>query len=167
MALASRTGSTSGANILGLDEFKAALNRLGGLWDAEFSLLNQKVASKAAQDARARARSGSRLQAKAASAIGERHSKDRAAVAVLPSWADRMANVAFWGAKRRTGWYNRARYNDSTPQHPAWVGASWDVAVAGQGPYAINNSLAAHLRKYQTEWLDGVMQMAGRAFPDR
>lgn len=165
--MSSRTGSTSGANIAGLDAFKAAIARMGSLWDAEFSLLNQKVASKAAADARTRARGGSPLEAKSASAIGERHSKDRAAVAVLPSWADRMANVAFYGAKRRTGWYDRARYNDSTPQHPEWVGSSWDVAVAGQGPYAINNSLAAHLKDYQEEWLDGVLGMAARAFPDR
>lgn len=163
----SASGSTSGAAITNLAEFKAAIARMGSLWDAEFSLLNQKIASKAASGARGRAGTGTPLQAKAASAIGERHSKDRAAVAVLPSALDRMANVAFYGAKRHFGWYGRSRYNDSTtPQAPPWVGNTWDVAVAGQGPYAINNSLAAHLREYQDEWLDGVRGMARRAFPD-
>lgn len=155
-------------NIRGLAEFRAALRDLGGNWESELSLAHQKLGSKAAGWARARARAMGGVQARAASAIGERHSAKSAAIAVLPARGlDAMANVAFWGAKKHTGWYAAHRYWNSSPQHPPWVGASWEAAVAGQGPYAINDALAAHLDDIVEEYGDMIDHIARRAFPER
>lgn len=166
------SGASSGAlvtgDIDGLAAFRRELAAIDGNWISALSLANQKISSKGAAWSRARARAMGGIQAKAASAIGQRHSAERASVAVLPSALDRMANVAFFGAKRHFGWYARSRYNDSlTPQAPAWVGASWDVAVAGQGPYAINPALAAHLDDIVEEYGEMIDRIAHDAFPER
>lgn len=45
--------------------------------------------------------------------------------------------AAFMGAKRRTGWFAKARYGDSPKrQFPEWVGNNWNLE-AGIGPYVI------------------------------
>lgn len=44
------------------------------------------------------------------------------------------ANAAFWGAKQSSGW----NAGNPTPNLPAWVGNTWDVASPVGGPYAIN-----------------------------
>lgn len=161
------SGDTSGANIIGLPEFLRALRSMDGNWDAALSLAHQKIASKGAAYARAQARGMGGVQAKSASAIGERHDARRATVAVLPSrYLDAMANVAFWGAKRHTGWYSRRRYSDSTPQHPKWIGNSWEVAVRGQGPYAINDALATHRERLLDEYLVELDRISKEAFPE-
>jgi len=76
-----------------------------------------------------------------------------------------MANVAFWGAKKHTGWYNRARYVDGVPQHPKWIGNSWDAATNPGGPYAINAALAAYLPELLDEYEEAIQDLARRAFP--
>lgn len=78
-----------------------------------------------------------------------------------------MANVAFWGAKKRTGWYAARRYAHSTRQHPSWVGNTWEAAVAGQGPYAINAALAAELQRFLGLYGQMIDDLAHRAFPER
>lgn len=161
------TGSTSGANVVGLDEFRRQLKALDGNWTSQLTLAHQRIASLGATASRGYAAGMGGVQAKAKSAIGEKHTDKYAAVAVLPSAVDRMAPVAFWGAKRRTGWYAKARYKNSPRQHPAWVGNSWDTAVFGQGPYAINQALAANLDKLLDEYLEMVDRIAAAAFPDR
>lgn len=164
--MAAASGSTSGANVIGLREFRAALEDLDGNWGSEMTLAHQHIASIGASHARAVARGMGGIQAKAASAIGERHMRDQAAIAVLPSALDRMANPAFWGAKRHTGWYAEARFTHSPAQFPRWVGNAWDVAGAG-GPYAINPALRAHLPELLDQYLDMIDRIARRAFPER
>lgn len=164
---ANPTGASSGIQVVGLKEFRKALAMLDGNWPAAMSLAHQKIASRGAAYARAQARGMGGVQAKSASAIGERHSERDARVAVLPSkYLDPMANVAFWGAKRHTGWYARLRYSNSTPQHPKWVGASWEPMVAGQGPYAINEALAYRKEELLDEYFEAIDGIAQRAFPD-
>ena len=163
----SRTGSTSGVDIVGLAEFRRALHDLDDNWGSELSRAHQRIASKGAKWARARARGMGGVQAKAASAIGERHSEQSASIGSFPSFHDRMGNVAFWGAKRHTGWYDRARYNGSPPQHPKWVGNTWDAATATGGPYAINAALHAHLTDLVDEYGDLIDDIAHRAFPEK
>jgi hypothetical protein len=72
--------------------------------------------------------------------------------------------VAFWGAKRRTGW--NARNPDSRPQHPAWVGNSWAVGVVGQGPYGINPAIAHHLPQIVDMYGEVTDDVTRRAFPE-
>lgn len=106
------------------------------------------------------------VQAKAASAIGAKHTAKSAAVAVFPSWGDRMAPVAFWGAKKHTGWYSAARYRNSVAQHPTWVGSSWEVAGSG-GPYAINATLRTRIDELLDEYFKSIETLARSAFPER
>lgn len=160
------SGDGGGVQVLGLREFRAALRELDQRWDSAFSLAHQRIATQGANYARARARSMGGVQAKAASAIGGKHTTAQARVAVLPSAIDRMANVAFWGAKRHTGWYAKGRYRNSPDQHPPWVGNSWEPMVAGQGPYAINEALAQHRDELLDEYLEAVTGIAQRAFPE-
>jgi len=152
--------------IVGLREFRRELAALDGNWMSAMSLAHQRIASRGAAYSRAAARAMGGVQAKAASAIGERHTSTSASVAVLPSSIDKMANIAFWGAKKRTGWYRNARYARSTAQHPPWVGNSWTPMVAGQGPYAINAALAAHDDELLDEYLEAIMGIARAAFPE-
>ena len=54
----------------------------------------------------------------------------------------KLSAAAFWGAKKRTGWYADPRYRKSKRQHPIWVGNSWQAGAKGQGPYALNDAIA-------------------------
>lgn len=53
---------------------------------------------------------------------------------------------AFWGAKQ---------YRQFNP----WVGNSWSAGVAGQGPYAINDTIAEMQDEIQQMYLDGVQRV--------
>lgn len=165
----SRSGASSGATIVGLNEFRRELARIGPEWPKALRAVHRVIADEGAKRARARARGGTRLQARAASAIGGKATATSAAIGVFPSaHSDAMANVAFWGAKKHTGWYARFRYSDSeTPQHPEWVGNTWDVATATGGPYAINAALHTYLPQLEDEYLDMIDNLARRAFPER
>jgi hypothetical protein len=156
-----------GIQVLGLKEFRAELHRMDGNWDSALSLAHQKIASKGAILSRARAAGMGGVQAKAKSAIGEKHSVREAQVGVFASALDRMGPVAFWGAKRHTGWYAAGRYSRSPAQHPKWVGNAWAPLVAGQGPYAINDALAAAKNQLLDEYLEMIDRIAKDAFPER
>lgn len=164
------SGASSGVEIVGVNEFRQALRVLDGRWDSAFSLAHQKIASRGATYARAAARGGTPLEQRSASAIGAKWTTREARVAVLPSFVDRMANVAFWGAKRHTGWYSAGRYRDSSPQHPKWVGNSWEPLVAGQGPYQINDALAYRKEQLLDEYFEAIENIAhrvqGAPFPE-
>ena len=152
--------------IRGLPEFRAALKAIKAEWPAEMTATHKLLAAKAAGWSREEAARMGGVQAKAKSAIGGIGTLSGASVAVLPSRYDRMGNIAFWGAKRHTGWYADHRYADSPPQHPPWVGNSWDVGVAGEGPYAINPALAAHMDGILDEYRTMIDVLTRRPFPD-
>lgn len=151
----------------GLKEFRASLKEMHPRWPEAMKAAHETIATEAARDSRSAARLMGGVQAKSASAIGGKATQREARIAVLPSRLDAMAAVAFWGAKRRTGWYSPGRYRNSTRQHPVWVGNSWEVAVPGQGPYAINNTLARNLRRYLDRYFDEIQDLAAKAFPER
>lgn len=154
--------------ITGLKEFRRALRAIGPQSPEALKDAHKRLADKGAEYARAAARSMGGIQARAASAIGGRGDERAARVAVLPSSGgrDKMANVAFWGALRHTGWYAAPRYQESTAQHPPWVGADWDVAVRGEGPYAINDALADNLDELLDEYGRMLDELVAFAFPD-
>lgn len=93
-----------------------------------------------------------------------RHIRGRGTQTEARIEVDPIANATYWGAKKRTGWNRRNR--NSAPQHPEWVGASWTPAVAGQGPYAINDALARHRDEILDMFGEAVDRTAARAFPD-
>ena len=169
---ASRTGSSSGALVVSLDdgtsrgikEFRRALRELGPEWSRELRVVHKKIADIVAPHAQARAHAMGGVQSKAASAIKGRANQREARIAVTSSASTPFANVAFWGAKKRTGFYARHRYKDSTArQHPPWVGNAWDVGEPGGGPYAINETVAADRTEILDDYLNMIDDLARRA----
>ena len=157
----------SAIETVGLKEFRAELRRLQD--DKEFTKelrqVNKKVADIAADAARGIASGMGGIQSANASAIRGQATQTQARIGVRRSSRNPAANAAFWGAKRRSGWYARSRYRASpAPQFPQWVGNMWDVGVAGQGPYAINDAIANNMDQLLDAFRDGIETLAGKAF---
>ena len=155
-----------GVQIVGLADFRRDLKAVGDEWPKELRKVNKAVADKARDWARGEASSLGGVHAKASPAIKSFATATQAKVGVTVG--DRrypFAAVATWGAKRRTGWYAARRYTNSPRQHPPWVGNTWDTGVAGQGPYAINSAIARHERALAEMYMDGIEELAARAFP--
>lgn len=144
----------------GLKEFRKELRQLadGKTWAKELGTVQRTLAKKVAGWAKSDASGMGGPAGHFASSIKGAGGAAGAKITVAPK-----ANAAFWGAKRRTGW-NAG--NNGRPQHPRWVGAGWDVGVAGQGPYAINSAIAAHMDEIEREYWSGVDDLTSRAFPD-
>jgi len=63
----------------------------------------------------------------------------------------------------RTGWNEGGARPNIKPE---WVGNAWDVAVVGQGPYAINSTLATNRDYIVERYGRSFDELARRAFPD-
>jgi hypothetical protein len=165
--MANPTGRTSGANVTGLDEFMRALKKIDKRFGPEFKKAHKKVAERADQWSEWEAAGGTRIQQLMLSAIKNRATEKDARVYIQPSKKNAFANPAFWGAKKRTGWFaDPLKYKAYDSQFDKWVGKSWDVAVAGQGPYAINPALAKHMPDILDVFEDALFEIAAPAFPD-
>lgn len=153
--------------VVGLAEFRAALRKIGPEWSRSLRNVYKTVADEAVNQAQGEARSMGGIQARAAGALKARADPGGAYIGVRPSSSTPMANPAFWGAKRHTGWYARTRFEHSKPQFPRWVGNSWDVAERGTGPYAINDALARYMPYLLEDFARMIDELAGKAFPER
>lgn len=162
---------TSGITVEGLREFRRQLRAVGPEFPKALAGAHRDIAQIAARVSIAEARRMGGVQRKASGAIRGRGSQQKASLTVRPSKSARnataMANVAFWGAKKRTGWYSRPRYSQSPArQHPEWVGNTWDVMDPTGGPYAINAALA----RYEGDLIEALWaalsRITSKAFPD-
>ena len=152
--------------IRGLKEFRAALKAAGAGYPKELRAVHKQVADTTAGRARSIAEGLGGVHARAAKAIKGYATQTEARLGSHPSASVPEANVAVWGAKRRTGWYAARRYAGGRPQHPPWVGNSWTVAERGQGPYALNQAVseeADHIVELYAEAFD---RLTAKAFPD-
>lgn len=154
-----------------IKDFRKELKKIDAEWPKELAQAHRDVAKIAERVSQAEARRMGGVQRKAASAIRGRGNQRNAKLVIRPSKSKRagtaMANVAFWGAKRRTGWYAHAMFADSpTPQHPPWVGARWEVADPNDGPYAINVALYRNWDDLQAAYTAMIGRLTARAFPD-
>lgn len=157
---------TDGVQIVGLADFRRDLKAVGDEWPRQLRQVNKEVADKARDYARGEATALGGVHAKAAPAIKSFATATQAKIGVTVG--DRrfpMAAVATWGAKRHSGWYAARRYRSSVAQHPPWVGNTYDTGVVGQGPYGINSAIAHHERELAEMYLDGLADLAARAFP--
>ena len=146
-------------------EFRAALKQAGPEFPKELRAVHKEIADDAARDSQSAARGLGGVQRKAANTIKGRATQREARIAV--SGMRGLGNVAYWGAKKRTGWYGKPKFRGSgARQHPVWVGNSWEVAVPGQGPYAINNTLARNLPQYLDRYMEAIDRLAKEAFPE-
>jgi hypothetical protein len=152
-----------GIDVKGLREFRTELKRV----DAEFPKALRKVHKEIADDVADRAQNVASgmggVRAKAAGAIRGYATQVQASVGVSGGG---IANVAFWGALKRSGWYAHIHSPGGRRQHPMWVGNSWEPGVAGQGPYAINDAIADKLPDIDESYLDAIEDLARSAFPD-
>lgn len=170
------SGVSSGANVLdvvtvSIKDFRKELKRIGPEWPKELAQAHRDLAKIGERVSQSEARRMGGVQAKAAAAIRGRGNQRDARIAIKPSGSKRnptaMANVAFWGAKKRTGWYAKPRYGDSAgQQHPDWIGNTWDVADPTGGPYAINVALYRHWDDLQAAYTAMIDRLTARAFPD-
>jgi hypothetical protein len=149
--------------IKGLRDFRRELKAVSTDLPRELRRLQKDIADDVANDAQGIAASMGGVQAKAAGDIRGYARADQASVG-FPSGG--IAGAAFWGTLRHTGWYAAARYANSPPQHPEWVGNSWEPGERGQGPYAINDALADMLPDLDDRYLDMIEDLAHAAFPD-
>jgi hypothetical protein len=162
-----RSGSTSGPEIIGLPEFRRALRALGREWPRELRKVNKTIADEAVALARSDAAERGGVWAKAAKAIRARATQNEARIAVRPGPKYPFALAAFWGMKRRTGWYGAKRFRGSGGhQHAPWVGASWRVAERGEGPYVINDALARYRPRLLDRYAEMLDRLHAEAFPD-
>ncbi len=148
--------------LVGLQEFRAALKAMGPEWPRALTEVHQQIGRRGA--ALARGRASTPLQAKAQGTIKGRGTQSAATISV--SGMGGLGNVAFWGAKKKTGWYAKPQFADGPAQHPPWVGNSWEVAVHGQGPYAINAALADDLPDIMKQYENMIDNLTAKAFPE-
>lgn len=150
--------------IKGLSEFRKELKAIGPQWPKAMQKLQKELAADAAERAQGVASGMGGIYAKAAGNIRGYATATQASVG-FPGGG--IAGAAYWGMLRHTGWYAAARYRASSGrQHPAWIGASWEPAVAGQGPHAINDALAQMLPEIEDRYLAMIDEISRRAFPD-
>lgn len=149
-----------------LRQFAKDLKAIGPEWPRMLSKVHRTIAKKATEKASARASSMGGIQAKASGALKGSGTQQAATIKVDANGSTRFANVAFWGAKKRTGWYAHINSPNGRPQHPKWVGSSWEPGVAGQGPYAINDAIAEYGEELLDDWRKGLTELTAKAFPD-
>ena len=168
--LASEFGGRYAVNVIGLREFRKALKAVGPQWPKELSRANREIAKIGERVSQDGARSMGGVQAKAASAIKGSANAREARVQIKPSASKRnptaMANAAFWGAKKHTGWKNVRTSTKEFKQHPDWVGNRWEVADLNSGPYAINAALARHMDDIVAAHKAALDRLAAAAFTD-
>lgn len=151
----------SSIRIEGIKELRRELKAIGPEWPKELRAVHKKIAEFGAARSRAVASGEGGETRHFAKSIRPRANQRQAIIAIAPA-----ANAAFWGAKRHTGWYAKPQFHASPAQHQPWVGNSWEVAVAGQGPYAINPALAAALPQILDDYADMIDDLTKRAFPE-
>lgn len=157
----------SGNEVRGLREFRAALKDIDPALPRELAKAHRTIARRGATGAEALAFGLGGVQARAAGAISGAGDQLSARISVNQSGRNPMANVAFWGAKKRTGWFAGGQYASSNSvQHPPWVGDSWEVAEFSTGPYAINRALFFDLPQLVADFDDMIVDLTRRAFPD-
>lgn len=127
-------------------------------WGRELGRANRVGARQVASWAQSTARGMGGPYAHFAGAIAGRATQVAARVEVRPE-----ANATFWGAYRRTGW-NAG--HGGRPQHPKWVGASWTPGVSGEGPYAINETIARRAVQIDGIYAEVIARILKQAFPD-
>jgi hypothetical protein len=157
--------------VQGLRDFRAALKAAGNDLPKELRLGLSEVAQIAQRVSIAEAHRMGGIQSKAAKAIKGAATQSEARVQINKSKSKRnptaFANIAFWGAKKRTGWYAFDKYGQSnTQQHPPWVGNKWEVLNPTEGPYALNAALARHEGEILAALTAALDRLIAEAFPN-
>jgi len=151
--------------IRGLDEFRRELRRVDSKMGNEVRKIHRRVADLVADRAKAAAMSGVPQASRAAGAIKARASNKSAKIETVSR--PPFALGVFWGQRQRSGWYANPRYAASTGrQFDDWVGNQWDPGEHGGKPYFIGDAINRSLDEVDDIYLDGIDELARRAFPN-
>ncbi len=180
MARSSRPSGAFGIRVDGLDEAVDALKSAQKTLDKERRKANLQVSREVTKWARSGAQSGTKLQRDNASAIRAGATRDVARLRIAAGARGTPtagANVAFWGTKKKLGWYGgwtrnasgepyisqakRAGFAAGPPNAPKWIGNTWQAGVTGQGPYVINDVVAHNLDRIGEMYLAPYGQVLG------
>lgn len=182
MATSSRV-ATRGVEITGLDDFREDMQRMASGLPQQMEATNLKVAGQVLSMARQKASSMGSIFARFLAPALQLFPSGKS-VAIGISAGPSPERAAFFGETKRSGWYNWYRYMENSQsggsragwiggshgslQHPPWIGSDWDVGVAGQGPYAVNDVLAENADRIDAMYLDALEEFAKQtgAFPD-
>lgn len=151
-------------SIKGGREFRAALKAVDRDFPKMLAKAHRVIAQDVGREARNEAGSLDPIQRAAARAIMGSGTQAAARIQVDTRKVP-FGNVAFWGSKSRTGWYAAPRFEGGAPQSPPWVGNSWQPGEYGEGPYAINDTIARMRDRIIDEYGDALMDIARQAFP--
>ena len=122
-------------------------------WNLELTRGMRSIAQKAAAWSQDEATAMGGQQAHFAGALFGRATASQARIEVAGPRSPKgkvRANPAFWGRNSQGN----------------WIGASWQVGVSGEGPYAINETIARRYVEIEARMRRLIDDLAGRAFPD-
>ena len=145
--------------IQGLRDFTREMKRVDRDLGKELRQVHLKVAKLAEERTHRRMRAGG-------DGTSTRGVKGRATQkAAMLEMRDRPPQtlVRIWGAKRRSGWYARRRYSNSTRQHPKWVGNQWDPGESGGKPYYVGDAVNETVDDAIDLYFEGIDELARRA----
>lgn len=122
-------------------------------WLKHLTATNRDLARDVAGWSRAAAVAMGGQQAHFADALFGRATQTQARVEVAGPRSPKgkvRANPAFWGRNSQGN----------------WIGASWDVGVSGEGPYAINEAIARRSVEIEARFRRLIDEVTREAFPD-
>jgi hypothetical protein len=158
--------------IHGAKETRAALRKAGSkAGQTAMRKANQDVGKLVGDKAKGKAAGGTQQQRKAAPrAIRGSGSVREAFVEIRNLGSMGYGLAAFMGAKRRTGWYARARYQGGPPQFEPWVGNQHQAGARTIGlqvyPYHVGPAISENLNKVEELYQEAVMrQFAALGLP--
>ena len=154
-------GPSTTVHIEGLAEFRKGLRKAENPAGARKAMkqADRIIAQEIAPIAQARARGHGGSTAHFAGMIRGGANAKGAYLTARPA-----SNAAIWGAKKRTGWNARHVKPGAKPQHPAWVGASWQVGGPG-GPRGINDAIREKQERIVRHYGEVIDYLASGAFP--
>ena len=139
----------------GLKELRKELKKLEDAkpWLKHMTATNRDIARDVAGWSRAAATAMGGQQAHFSSALFGRATQTQARVEIAGERTPKgkvRANPAFWGRNSQGN----------------WIGTSWDVGVTGEGPYAINETIARRSVEIEARFRRLIDEVTGDAFPD-
>ena len=154
--------------VQGFEELFAGMKKATQSLSRETRKANLVVSKQDVEWAQQKARSGSRLEQRAAVGIGPSATNATARIRMIPAQNGTdaaLAAPAFWGMKKRVGWFANKKYEAYGSQMPTWVGNGWTAGRPGQGPYVIRDVLVDRIDDIEAMYATAYEAALKGAFP--
>lgn len=146
-----RIGGRADVEIRGLRDFRAELRSLDRGLGRDLRVGLKSAAELVAAEARRRATAEGGVLAKSAESI--------------KAQAVQSAAKISWGSARQPFALGAVMGAKQYPQFGPWVGNTWQIGQAGEGPRAVNDAIASREDELIEAVGDVVERLAARAFP--